>query len=77
VSNIRVTIQIEPGGPGVGVILPAEDVQQVLIFAGLDKIDDGEWSWAMQENEPERLALIKGFIEDAGELVEEAVREGK
>lgn len=67
-KTVRVTIEVD-GGDGVSAELPAEDVQQALIFAGMEKCDDGEWTWDMQEQHPERLDAIQKFIYAANSLI--------
>jgi hypothetical protein len=55
--------------PTVTADLPIEDLLHGAIFPGIRACDDGEWTWEMQENQPERLKAVEDLLHDAYRLL--------
>jgi hypothetical protein len=53
----------------VAATLPAEDVLHGLVVPGMQAQDDGEWTWDMQEKEPDRLRAIESLTRSAYDLL--------
>lgn len=64
-----VTLTLATGDGQITTTLPAEDVLAAVILPAWRETDDGEWSWAMQELQPERLTAVYKFIAEAADLL--------